>query len=91
MVIANVLHQRPILAHGLVLPQYTRRPGTNQRTTLSLPDAKLVGPEHLLYGSDYPHNIGDMKGCANRVEALSVGEEEKELIRSGNAVKLFGL
>ena len=56
-----------------------------------MPDAKLVGPEHLLYGSDYPHNIGDMKGCANRVEALSVGEEEKELIRSGNAVKLFGL
>ncbi len=25
---------------------------------------KLAGPEHLLYGSDYPHNIGDVKGCA---------------------------
>ena len=52
---------------------------------------KLAGPEHLLYGSDYPHNIGDMQGCAERVEALPIGEEEKELIRSGNAKKLFRL
>ena len=52
---------------------------------------KLAGPEHLLYGSDYPHNIGDMKGCAERVEALPIGEDEKELIRSGNAKKLFRL
>lgn len=51
----------------------------------------LAGPEHLLYGSDYPHNIGDMQGCAERVEALPIGEEEKELIRSGNAKKLFRL
>ena len=27
----------------------------------------MAGADHLLYGSDYPHNIGDMQGCADRV------------------------
>ena len=52
---------------------------------------KLAGPRHLLYGSDYPHNIGDMAGCARRIDALPIGEGEKELIRSGNARRLFNL
>ena len=51
----------------------------------------LAGPERLLYGSDYPHNIGDMPGCAERITQLDVPEREKELIRSGNARRLFGL
>lgn len=52
---------------------------------------KLAGPERLLYGSDYPHTIGDMAGCARRIEALPIPEAEKELMRSGNARRLFGL
>ena len=32
----------------------------------------IAGPTHLLYGSDYPHNIGDMPGCAARIEALPI-------------------
>jgi len=52
---------------------------------------KLAGPRHLLYGSDYPHNIGDMAGCARRIDALPIGEGEKELVRSGNARRLFNL
>ena len=51
----------------------------------------LAGAEHLLYGSDYPHNIGDMRGCAERVEAMDIGEDEKALIRSENARRLFNL
>jgi aminocarboxymuconate-semialdehyde decarboxylase len=51
----------------------------------------LAGPERLLYGSDYPHNIGDMPGCAARITALEIPEAEKELIRSGNARRLFGV
>ena len=27
-------------------------------------------PDRVLYGSDYPHNIGDMEGCLARVDAL---------------------
>jgi aminocarboxymuconate-semialdehyde decarboxylase len=52
---------------------------------------KLAGPRRLLYGSDYPHNIGDMAGCADRITALPIDETEKGLIRSGNARRLFKL
>jgi len=26
----------------------------------------VFGTDNVLYGSDYPHNIGDMKGCLSR-------------------------
>jgi aminocarboxymuconate-semialdehyde decarboxylase len=52
---------------------------------------KLAGPDHLLYGSDYPHNIGDMAGCAARIDSLPISEVEKAGIRSGNARRLFKL
>lgn len=51
----------------------------------------LAGPDRILYGSDYPHNIGDMPGCAGRITQLDIPEAEKEQIRNGNAVRLFGL
>jgi aminocarboxymuconate-semialdehyde decarboxylase len=51
----------------------------------------LAGAERLLYGSDYPHNIGDMPGCARRIGALPIPEAEKEQIRSSNARRLFRL
>jgi len=51
----------------------------------------LAGPERVMYGSDYPHNIGDMPGCAQRVEALDVPEAHKQMIREDNARRLFGL
>jgi aminocarboxymuconate-semialdehyde decarboxylase len=52
---------------------------------------QLAGPRQILYGSDYPHVIGDMKGCADRITALPIPEAEKELIRSGNARRIFRL
>jgi aminocarboxymuconate-semialdehyde decarboxylase len=47
------------------------------------------GEEHVLYGSDYPFNFGDMKGCLARVDALPAATRDK--VRSGNAVRIFGL
>jgi aminocarboxymuconate-semialdehyde decarboxylase len=41
----------------------------------------------VLYGSDYPHTIGDMAGCLSRVNALSV----KDKVRGKNAEKIFKL
>jgi hypothetical protein len=32
-----------------------------------------------------------MKGCAARIDALPIPEAEKELIRSGNARRIFRL
>ena len=47
------------------------------------------GPDHVMYGSDYPHNIGDMKGCLARVDALPAAQ--REAVRGGNAQRIFGL
>lgn len=49
----------------------------------------VAGPDHVLYGSDYPHNIGDMAGCLGRVDAL--GADVAARVRDGNARRIFGL
>jgi aminocarboxymuconate-semialdehyde decarboxylase len=49
----------------------------------------VCGPENVLYGSDYPHNIGDMTGCLGRVDALS--GEVRHLVRGNNAQRIFNL
>lgn len=45
--------------------------------------------ERVLYGSDYPHNIGDMVGCLARVNALKPDAARR--VAGKNAEKLFGL
>jgi aminocarboxymuconate-semialdehyde decarboxylase len=50
---------------------------------------KVGGGDKVLYGSDYPHNIGDMKGCLARVDALSAAQ--RDAIRGGNAMRIFRL
>ena len=50
---------------------------------------KTAGHRNVLYGSDYPHNIGDMKGCLARVDALP--EAARQAIRGKNAARIFNL
>jgi aminocarboxymuconate-semialdehyde decarboxylase len=50
---------------------------------------EVCGDDNVLYGSDYPHTIGDMTGCLSRVDALS--GKSKDKIRGGNARRIFGL
>ena len=47
------------------------------------------GVENVVYGSDYPHNIGDMKGCLARVDALPAAQ--KKAVRGTNARRIFNL
>jgi aminocarboxymuconate-semialdehyde decarboxylase len=47
------------------------------------------GFEHVLYGSDYPHNIGDMIGCLARVDALP--SAQAKAVRGANAARIFKL
>lgn len=47
------------------------------------------GPERVMYGSDYPHNIGDMAGCLARVDALGGGVTAQ--VRGKTAEALFKL
>jgi aminocarboxymuconate-semialdehyde decarboxylase len=48
-----------------------------------------VGPDRVLYGSDYPFSIGDMQGVLARVDALPAAQ--RDAVRSGNAAQLFDL
>lgn len=50
---------------------------------------EVGGPTQLLYGSDYPHNISDIKGCLARVNGLP--GDVVEDVRSANARRIFGL
>lgn len=50
---------------------------------------KVGGSDHVMYGSDYPHNIGDMKGCLARVNALGGSTAAK--VRDGNAKRIFNI
>ena len=45
--------------------------------------------ERVLYGSDYPHNLGDMAGCLARVNALKPASAKR--IAGKNAEALFRL
>jgi len=47
------------------------------------------GADNVLYGSDYPHTIGDMPGCLARVNALSAPARDK--VRGHNARRVFGI
>jgi aminocarboxymuconate-semialdehyde decarboxylase len=42
-----------------------------------------------MYGSDYPHNIGDMVGCLARVDNL--GDGVRTAVRGQNALRIFNL
>jgi len=49
----------------------------------------VCGIDNVLYGSDYPHTIGDMIGCLSRVDALP--DQTRNKVRGGNAQRIFGL
>ena len=48
----------------------------------------VAGAANVMYGSDYPHNLGDMKGCLSRVDALP--PEQRDAVRGKNAMRIFG-
>lgn len=50
---------------------------------------QVGGAENVMYGSDYPHGIGDMTGCLARVDALDAGR--RDAVRGRNAQRIFGL
>jgi aminocarboxymuconate-semialdehyde decarboxylase len=48
----------------------------------------VFGSENVMYGSDYPHTIGDPIGCLARVDTLRDGVRER--VRGLNARRVFG-
>jgi len=51
----------------------------------------FAGSDHVLAGSDYPHQIGSIAQMLTSIDALDVSEEARAAIRGGNAARLLGL
>ncbi len=52
---------------------------------------EFAGADHILAGSDYPHQIGSLKGMVDSIAALGVSEDMRSRIYGGNAKALLGL
>jgi aminocarboxymuconate-semialdehyde decarboxylase len=51
----------------------------------------FAGKDHLVAGSDYPHQIGSLEKMVESIAALDISAEVKEAIYGGNAARLLGL
>jgi aminocarboxymuconate-semialdehyde decarboxylase len=51
----------------------------------------FAGADHLLAGSDYPHQIGSLGRMVESIGRLDVPESVKAAIAGGNAARLLGL
>ncbi|HEY6041973.1 MAG TPA: amidohydrolase family protein [Anaerolineae bacterium] len=51
----------------------------------------FAGPEHILLGSDYPHQIGDMALAVRVLQDLPVADDVRAKILAGNAAHLLKL
>ena len=49
----------------------------------------VVGHEHVMFGTDWPHQVHDTKGSLANTAALA--DEQTRAIRSENATRMFGL
>jgi len=50
----------------------------------------LVGTDHMVMGSDYPHLLGSIDRAVSSIEALHIPAAEKERIFSSNALSILG-
>jgi aminocarboxymuconate-semialdehyde decarboxylase len=49
----------------------------------------MVGADHMVMGSDYPHLLGSIDRAVSSIEGLDIREEEKEGIFSTTALKIL--
>jgi aminocarboxymuconate-semialdehyde decarboxylase len=52
---------------------------------------RFAGPDHILAGSDYPHQIGSPRAMLESIRSLGLSGASEALILGGNARRLLGL
>jgi len=50
----------------------------------------LVGADHMVMGSDFPHLLGSIDRAVSSIESLDIAASEKEQIFSGTALSILG-
>ncbi len=53
--------------------------------------ASFAGVDHILAGSDYPHQIGSLRSMLHSLKGLDLSRSQKDQILGGNAARLLGL
>ena len=79
----------PTGEHNVTLQVQDNTSAWSEITDESTKVLNVAGRDKLLYGSDYPHNVGDMEGFLSRVEALP--SNVQDAVKGGNAIRLFRL
>ena len=49
----------------------------------------MIGADHMVMGSDYPHLLGSIDRAVSSIESLGVAEEEKQRIFEGTALSIL--
>ena len=52
---------------------------------------KFAGADHILAGSDYPHQVGSIPKMLSSLASIDVSDEQRRQILGGNAARLLGL
>lgn len=50
---------------------------------------QFAGATQILLASDHPHQIGNLAGCTDVIDAMDISDSDKHLMLGGNAERLF--